>query len=265
MFLRLFMTSRLDNQQRENKMDWAHDQDASAAASTSESRLWQRVNSQHGLLDWTLGELYGIPSSCPSPRVVAPEPVQKQAEQQPRTWVCTRKLTRESVVAIFLVRLDRSRSASMLAREFGVTAKAIRDVWSQKSWPDLTSPHLLLPWKAGDYLPPGETSPLAITAAARVARAMAAAAADDRKESQNDVRLEPWTTLLVDEQKKKETPKRKRGATTEREKEDDRDADARTLGARARHCCGGLFQKSTENTATTKEHPRMPYVMLSVK
>jgi len=250
-------------------MDWAHDQDASAAASTSESRLWQRVNSQHGLLDWTLGELYGIPSSCPSPRddnaPPAPEPVRKQATQQSRTWVCTRKLTRESVVAIFLVRLDRSRSASMLAREFGVTAKAIRDVWSQKSWPDLTSPHLLLPWKAGDYLPPGETSPLAITAAARVARAMAAAAADDRKESQNDVRLEPWTTLLVDEQKKKETPKRKRGATTDREKEDDRDADARTLGARARHCCGGLFENSTENTATTKEHPRMPYVMLSVK
>jgi len=168
-------------------MDWAHDQDASAAASTSESRLWQRVNSQHGLLDWTLGELYGIPSSCPSPRddnaPPAPEPVRKQATQQSRTWVCTRKLTRESVVAIFLVRLDRSRSASMLAREFGVTAKAIRDVWSQKSWPDLTSPHLLLPWKAGDYLPPGETSPLAITAAARVARAMAAAATDNHKES----------------------------------------------------------------------------------
>jgi hypothetical protein len=160
-------------------MNCDHDQ----AASTSESRLWQRVNSQHGLLDWTLGELYGIPSSCPSPRVVAPEPVQKQAEQQPRTWVCTRKLTRESVVAIFLVRLDRSRSASMLAREFGVTAKAIRDVWSQNSWASTTSPHLLLTLEVGNYLPPGETSPLAITAAARVARAMAAAATDNHKES----------------------------------------------------------------------------------
>ena len=109
-------------------MNFDHDQDAS----TSDNRLWQRVNSQHGLLDWMLGELYCIPSSCPSPRVVAHEPVQKQAEQQPRTWVCTLKLTRESVVDIFLVRLDCSRSASMFAREFGVTAKAIRDVWSRK-------------------------------------------------------------------------------------------------------------------------------------
>ena len=226
-------------------MDWAHDQDASAAASTSESRLWQRVNSQHGLLDWTLGELYGIPSSCPSPRVVAPEPVQKQAEQQPRTWVCTRKLTRESVVAIFLVRLDRSRSASMLAQEFGVTAKAIRDVWSRKSWPELTSPYLTVPWKAGDYLPPGETSPLAVTAAVRVARAMAVAA-DDRAESNHFIL-------------KKETQKRKRGHP-EWGKEGFRDAqsDEHTLS----RVLSGI---SSEITAETEEHRHMPCIMPSVK
>jgi len=168
------------------------------------SRLWQRVNMQHGLLDWTLGELYGIPSTGPKQRVDTPlaiEPTAERAAQQLRTCVCVRKLTRESIISIFMVRLDRLRSASMLAREFGVTAKAVRDVWSQKSWHETTSPYLLLPWKAGDYLPPGETSPLAIAAAERVGRAMTAAA---------HARLE--RTLLLDEQKRKETPKRKRGS-----------------------------------------------------
>ena len=84
-----------------------------------------------------------------------------------------RKLTRESVISIFLTRLDGKRTASLLAKEFGVTAKAIRDVWSQKSWASLTTPFLNLPWKAGNYLPPSETSHLAIAAAGRVSRAMA--------------------------------------------------------------------------------------------
>ena len=168
------------------------------------SRLWQRVNMQQGLLDWTFRELYGIPSTGPSQRVDTPlaiEPTAERAARQLQTCVCVRKLTRESIISIFMVWLDRSRSASMLARELGVTAKAVRDVWSRKSWHETTSPYLLLPWKAGDYLPPGETSPLAIAAAERVGRAMTAAA---------HARLE--RTLLLDEQKRKETPKRKRGS-----------------------------------------------------
>lgn len=84
-----------------------------------------------------------------------------------------RKLSRESVISIFLTRLDGKRTASLLAKEFEVTAKAIRDVWTQKSWASLTTPFLNLPWQAGNYLPPGETSPLAIAAAGRVSRAMA--------------------------------------------------------------------------------------------
>ena len=163
-----------------------------------DSRLWQRVKMQHGLLDWTLRELYGIPSTGLSPCVDTPLAIERAARQL-RTWVCVRNLTCEPIISIFLVQLDRSRSASMLAREFGVTVRTVRDVWSQKSRHETTSPYLLLPWKAGDHLPPSETGPLAIAAAERVGRAMDAAA---------HARLE--ITLLLDEQKIIETPKKKR-------------------------------------------------------
>jgi len=171
-----FKLNKTENKFIKPTMDF----DCDYAAAAADSKQWQQVNTQHGLLDWTLGELYGIPSTmiCPSYYTALPESEPAaQAAQQPRTWVCIRKLTRECVISIFLVRLDSSRSASMLAREFGVTAKAIRDVWSQKSWSSTTSPFLLLPWQAGDsLLPPGETSPLAIAAAQQVSEAMAAAA-----------------------------------------------------------------------------------------
>jgi len=54
------------------------------------------------------------------------------------------KLTSHHAVAIFLVKLRPKqgfKAAEKLAAEFGVTAKAIRDVWARKSWATQTLPY----------------------------------------------------------------------------------------------------------------------------
>ena len=54
------------------------------------------------------------------------------------------KLTSHHAVAIFLVKLrpkQGPKAAEKLAAEFGVTAKAIRDVWARKSWGIQTRPY----------------------------------------------------------------------------------------------------------------------------
>ena len=63
--------------------------------------------------------------------------------------VCT--ITEEEAVIIFLAnkadRVKRDRLASRLADEYGITAKAVRDIWSLRTWIRATKPH----WTSDDH------------------------------------------------------------------------------------------------------------------
>ena len=63
--------------------------------------------------------------------------------------VCT--ITEEEAVIIFRAnkaeRVKRDRLASRLADEYGITAKAVRDIWSLRTWIRATKPH----WTSDDH------------------------------------------------------------------------------------------------------------------
>ena len=141
-------------------MNYAHDQPA--AGDSEPGALWRRVNTQHGLLGWTLGELYGIPDSSsrtdcfkethhdcsalrlPSIKLPAkatlavPVPVVTIALEQAERV----KLTPDQAIHIFkLGKTKTPRTAALLAAEYGITPKAIRDIWTRKSWAQDTRPY----------------------------------------------------------------------------------------------------------------------------
>lgn len=51
-------------------------------------------------------------------------------------------LTAADAVVVFLLQLGprNPQKANLIAREFGITSKAVRDVWTQKSWVSVTTP-----------------------------------------------------------------------------------------------------------------------------
>jgi len=63
--------------------------------------------------------------------------------------ICT--ITEEEAVIIFRAnkaeRVKRDRLASRLADEYGITAKAVRDIWSLRTWIRATKPH----WTSDDH------------------------------------------------------------------------------------------------------------------
>lgn len=62
--------------------------------------------------------------------------------------VCT--ISAQDVVTIFVARqsrIPRDGLATRLAEEFGVTAKAVRDIWTLRTWVPVTEQH----WSAADY------------------------------------------------------------------------------------------------------------------
>ena len=134
---------------------------------------WQGVNTQHGLLGWTLGEIYSIPAKPNAPALIPVSQAVKQALSQrldsesdaatkdllktfygapmPRlqaTHVALAaasthtpaqserfRLTPDQAIRIFQMRRTKTAgTASVLALEFGISAKAIRDIWTRKSW-----------------------------------------------------------------------------------------------------------------------------------
>ena len=139
--------------------------DLPAAMDSTPGALWQRVNAQHGLLDWSLGELYGIgldssssrfpvtghdrvarlpPMILPANTTLVPVPMPMpvpvvtgalaQAERV--------RLTPDQAIHIFeLGKTKTSRTAAQLATEYGITPKAIRDIWTRKSWAHDTRPY----------------------------------------------------------------------------------------------------------------------------
>lgn len=62
--------------------------------------------------------------------------------------VCT--ICAADAVTIFMSKKSqnkRDRLASRLAEEFGITAKAVRDIWNLRTWAQVTKQH----WSAADY------------------------------------------------------------------------------------------------------------------
>jgi len=52
------------------------------------------------------------------------------------------RLTPEQAIDIFKMRgTKKARTASLLATKYGITPKAIRDIWTRKSWAQDTRPH----------------------------------------------------------------------------------------------------------------------------
>jgi len=52
------------------------------------------------------------------------------------------RLTSEQAIAIFKMRrTKKARTARLLANKYGISPKAIRDIWTRKSWAQDTQPH----------------------------------------------------------------------------------------------------------------------------
>jgi len=109
---------------------------------------WDRTDARSGgLLEWAMHEIDSeeedrvpIPRSLAQPVAVAttqPENAVKKEEKRrhPRT-----RLKHEEAVAIYLARHGPKscKTAARLAVEFCITAKAVRDVWTRKTWIDQT-------------------------------------------------------------------------------------------------------------------------------
>jgi hypothetical protein len=84
-----------------------------------------------------------------------------------------RLLTRDEAVAIYLAKIGPKSlaAAARLANEFGVSAKAIRDVWTRKTWVAETMPVWSMT-SANDFMPPGSSTESSAAAANRVRRAL---------------------------------------------------------------------------------------------
>jgi len=84
-----------------------------------------------------------------------------------------RRLTGDEAVAIYLAKLGPmpSRAAGRLAREFGITVKAVRDVWTGRTWQAATT-RVHAQQQHNNFLPLGVVSRGAVAAAARVTRAL---------------------------------------------------------------------------------------------
>ena len=138
--------------------------------------FWERTDVRSGgLQDWALHEICaqndrGHVDKRPLAVVQA---VVAQKVARPRMERPQRlRLTHEEAVAIYLAKLGPKscKTAARLAAEFSITAKAVRDVWTRKTWADQTRP-LWSMRTSKDYIPPSASS---MAAAARVKNALQA-------------------------------------------------------------------------------------------
>ena len=142
---------------------------------------WQRADAQSGgLLGWGMHEM-GIAAAADDERPRARAALlprmgsapKAQGGARPPSGLKRTRLTRAEVVAIYLGKLGpKSKKASgRLAEEFGITAKAVRDVWTDKTW--LAETMLVKAQQHhNNFLPWGVVSLAAVEAAARVRRAL---------------------------------------------------------------------------------------------
>ena len=130
---------------------------------------WLHANESNGLLECE-GLLDLAMAEIDDKDFLQHVPGSSQPAKRART-----RLTREQAMAIFLAKLGprSARAASLLAAEFCITPKAVRDIWSAHSWAAQTSGLLVTPTNSANrFMPPGAPSPAKEAAAARVQRAL---------------------------------------------------------------------------------------------
>ena len=151
-------------------------------------RCWQQADAQSGgLLEWAMWEM-GIVAderACDDERDESQQDsLQEVSSALPGARQMThgthahsrgvprQRLTRYEAVAIYLAKLGPGPSkAGLLAEEFGITAKAVRDVWTGRTWQAATMP-VQAQQQHNGFLPAGAISAGSVAAAARVVRAL---------------------------------------------------------------------------------------------
>jgi len=79
--------------------------------------------------------LQRTPSLPPAGPATYPEPEPEAVPERAR-------LTKEQAIDIFKIRRTKTaRTAGLLATKYGISPKAIRDIWTRKSWAEETRPH----------------------------------------------------------------------------------------------------------------------------
>ena len=135
------------------------------ATLTTPGGAWLYANaSSEGLLDWAMAEIEDGAFLRHSFGVAG------QSAKRVKT-----RLTREEAVAIFLAQRGpkSTRTTSLLAAEFNVTPKAVRDIWHRQTWCAQTEGLLTMPTNAANrFMLTGTPSPATEAAAARVQRAL---------------------------------------------------------------------------------------------
>jgi len=134
---------------------------------------WERCDARSGgLQEWAMLEICAK-NFLQRPMKLAVLPAvgtPRQTVVGLKTGSARQRLTHEEAVAIYLGRLGPKscKTAARMAAEFGITAKAVRDVWTGKTWAEQTR----CVWtvqSANDYIPPSASSAVAV---ARVQRAL---------------------------------------------------------------------------------------------
>jgi len=140
------------------------------------SVIWQRASlSSGGLLDWAMVEIHDRGDDYEVLRLETTAAAGPGQPAQQATVRSRSRLTHEEAVAIFLAKLGPkvARTASLLAAEFRITPKAVRDIWAMKTWSEHTKRLMTMPTNGTDcYLPFGTPSPTTVAAASRVHRAL---------------------------------------------------------------------------------------------
>jgi hypothetical protein len=154
-------------------------QSKSSYQSLTNHGCWERTNARSGgLQEWAMLEICAEhfclatvhvekrPSRVLPAVVVTPQ----EAAVGPKVRQTRQRLTHEDVVAIYLAKIGpkSSKTAARLAAEFGITGKAVRDVWRGKTWANQTR-CMWTVQSAKDYISP---APSSTAAAARVKRAL---------------------------------------------------------------------------------------------
>ena len=133
---------------------------------------WERCDARSGgLQEWALLEICAENFLRPAASVRFTD--QRSVKVRllgPKTGPARQRLTHEEAVAIYLARLGPKscKAAARMAAEFGITAKAVRDVWTGKTWAEQTR-CVRTVQRANDYIPPSASSAVAV---ARVQRAL---------------------------------------------------------------------------------------------
>jgi len=139
----------------------------------NEDMCWQRTDARNGgLLEWAMHEIDSKEESMMPSLTLVPQQPGKEEVRVEKIGPARMRLKPEQAVAIYLAKLGPKscKTAAHLAAEFRITAKAVRDVWTRKTWTHQTR-YVWAIRASKDYIPPSTS---AAVASARVTRALQA-------------------------------------------------------------------------------------------